>query len=88
MTPEGSHMPSIAIVWFRRDLRLHDHPALTAAVEAADAVVPLFVFDEPLLMGRWPSANRTWFMRESVVALSGCPGRTWGCAARRVRASR
>ena len=24
-------MPSIAIVWFRRDLRLHDHPALTAA---------------------------------------------------------
>ena len=24
-------MPSTAIVWFRRDLRVHDHPALTAA---------------------------------------------------------
>ena len=34
-------------------------------------MVPLFVFDEPLLDGRWPSANRTWFMRESVVALAG-----------------
>ena len=70
MPPEGSRMPSTAIVWFRRDLRVHDHPALTAAVEAADEVIPLFVFDGPLLAGRWPSANRTWFMRESVVALS------------------
>jgi deoxyribodipyrimidine photo-lyase len=71
MTPEGSCMPSTAIVWFRRDLRVHDHPALTAALEAADVVVPLFVLDEPLLHGRMPSANRTWFMRESVAALAG-----------------
>ena len=63
-------MPSTAIVWFRRDLRVHDHPALTAALASADTVVPLFVFDEPLLHGRCPSANRTWFMRESVAALS------------------
>ena len=48
-------MPSTAIVWFRRDLRVHDHPALTSALEAADEVIPLFVFDEPLLAGRWPS---------------------------------
>ena len=31
-----------AIVWFRRDLRLHDHPALTAAIAEADEVIPLF----------------------------------------------
>jgi deoxyribodipyrimidine photo-lyase len=37
------------IVWFRRDLRLHDQPALTAACEACSEVIPLFVFDEPLL---------------------------------------
>ena len=37
------------IVWFRRDLRLHDQPALTAACEACNDVIPLFVFDEPLL---------------------------------------
>ena len=37
------------IVWFRRDLRLTDQPALTAACEACTEVIPLFVFDEPLL---------------------------------------
>ncbi len=63
-------MPSTAIVWFRRDLRVHDHPALAAAVEAADRVVPVFVLDDALLGGRWPAPNRLWFMRESVVALS------------------
>jgi deoxyribodipyrimidine photo-lyase len=61
--------PRIAIVWFRRDLRLHDHPALLAAMERADRVVPLFVVDPTLLGGRFASANRTWFMLESVRAL-------------------
>ena len=28
------------IVWFRRDLRVADHPALSAAVAGARAVVP------------------------------------------------
>jgi deoxyribodipyrimidine photo-lyase len=59
-----------AVVWFRRDLRLHDHPALHGALAAADAVIPLFVVDEPLLAGRWASANRAWFMRESVAVLA------------------
>lgn len=37
------------IVWLRRDLRVHDQPALTAAFQECDEVLPLFVFDEPLL---------------------------------------
>lgn len=46
------------IVWFRRDLRLHDQPALTAALDECDEVVPLFVFDEPLLQsGEFGSAS-------------------------------
>ena len=63
-------MTRVALLWFRRDLRLHDHPALTAAVASADVVVPVFVFDPALLGGRWPSPNRVWFMRESVAELS------------------
>jgi len=63
-------MSTTAIVWFRRDLRIHDHPALVAAIEGADTVIPVFVFDETLLGGRRPAPNRVWFMRESVVALS------------------
>jgi deoxyribodipyrimidine photo-lyase len=55
-------MPT-AIVWFRRDLRVHDHPALTAAHRAADRIVPVFVLDPRLLdAGRFPSANRAWFL--------------------------
>jgi len=40
-------MPSV--VWFRRDLRLTDHPALCEAVAGDDGIVPLFVLDPALL---------------------------------------
>jgi deoxyribodipyrimidine photo-lyase len=60
-----------AVVWFRRDLRLHDHPALVAAVSEHAAVVPLFVVDEGLVRGRWPSPNRLWWMLEAVQAVAG-----------------
>ncbi|MDQ3476797.1 MAG: DNA photolyase family protein [Actinomycetota bacterium] len=43
-------MPEISIMWFRRDLRLRDNPALLAARDAAGdgAVVPVFVLDPAL----------------------------------------
>jgi deoxyribodipyrimidine photo-lyase len=34
-----------SIVWFRRDLRLADHPALTAALARGGPVIPVFVLD-------------------------------------------
>jgi len=61
---------STAVVWFRRDLRLHDHPALTAAMQEHDRIVPLFVLDPRLLGGRFASPVRAWFMLESVRELS------------------
>ncbi|WP_344200759.1 deoxyribodipyrimidine photo-lyase [Aeromicrobium alkaliterrae] len=43
-----------SVMWFRRDLRLHDQPALREAVEAGpDGVVPLFVLDDRL----WDTAG-------------------------------
>ncbi len=36
---------SITIWWIRRDLRLHDNEALTAAIRAGNRVVPLFIVD-------------------------------------------
>jgi deoxyribodipyrimidine photo-lyase len=59
-----------ALLWLRRDLRLHDHPALAAALEAAEAVVPVYVLDERLLAGPRASANRTWLLLESLRALA------------------
>ena len=34
------------LVWFRRDLRLADHPALTAARDTGRPVIPVFIHDE------------------------------------------
>ncbi|TXF91533.1 DASH family cryptochrome [Neolewinella aurantiaca] len=35
----------LAIVWFRRDLRLHDNEALTDALNHAEEVLPVYIFD-------------------------------------------
>ena len=66
----GPTAVTTSVVWFRRDLRLHDHPALTAAQSDGARIAPLFVLDERLQAGRFRSANRLWFMRGSVSALA------------------
>ncbi len=58
-----------ALVWFRRDLRLHDHPALCAALEDAEEVVPVFCLDDRVLNGRHASGPRTQFLLESLAEL-------------------
>ncbi len=52
------------MLWFRRDLRLHDHPALQRAGSAADGgrVLPLFVID-PRLWGPAGPTRRAWLVR-------------------------
>jgi deoxyribodipyrimidine photo-lyase len=61
--------PRTAVVWFRRDLRVHDHPALRHALAEADRVLPLFVVDERILAGRWASPNRLWFLAGALRSL-------------------
>ena len=58
-----------ALVWFRRDLRVHDNPALHAALAAHEKVVPVFCLDDRLLHGRHASGPRTQFMLESLADL-------------------
>ena len=58
--------PATAVVWFRRDLRVHDHPALHHALERYDRVLPLFVLDDRILNGRWQSPNRRWFLAHAL----------------------
>jgi deoxyribodipyrimidine photo-lyase len=52
---------STALVWFRRDLRLADNPALYLAAEEHDAVIPVFIW-APEEEGDWPpgGAHRWW----------------------------
>jgi deoxyribodipyrimidine photo-lyase len=62
-------MPSTAIVWLRRDLRLHDHPPLVAALRAHDRVLPAFVLDPTLLGGRFASGPRIGFLLDCLREL-------------------
>ncbi|WP_374971414.1 cryptochrome/photolyase family protein [Terrabacter sp. BE26] len=57
---------STSVLWFRRDLRLGDHPALLAAIEAATHVLPVFVLDPRLLDTDIPRSRR---LLASVAAL-------------------
>ena len=59
----------IGLVWFRRDLRVHDHPPLRAALDACERVVPVFVLDDALLRGRHASEHRTAFLYECLHEL-------------------
>ena len=59
---------AVAVLWFRRDLRLDDMPALQAAAEAGpDGVVALFVADPALLGPAGP--NRRRFLTAALAAL-------------------
>ncbi|MBV8940531.1 MAG: deoxyribodipyrimidine photo-lyase, partial [Solirubrobacterales bacterium] len=58
-----------ALLWLRRDLRLHDHPALRAALDHEQQVVPVFCLDPRLLSGRHASGPRTQFLLECLADL-------------------
>jgi len=63
-------MPSTAIVWFRRDLRLADNPALDYARDHYDRVVPVYIWD-PESESPWsPGAASRWWLHYSLAELS------------------
>jgi hypothetical protein len=49
----ASNAATAAVVWFKHDLRIDDHPGLVAATsEPRRSVVPLYVFDQRILAGK------------------------------------
>lgn len=60
---------SIALLWFRRDLRLLDNPALTAALARHERVVPVYVHD-PDAEAPWaPGGASRWWLHHALCAL-------------------
>ena len=58
-----------ALVWFRRDLRAHDHAALHHALSSSRRVWCVFVFDRDILDPLPRADRRVEFIRESLVDL-------------------
>jgi len=57
------------LVWFRHDLRLADNPALNAAIESGNAIVPVFIFACEA-EGNWPpGAASRWWLHHSLHSL-------------------
>jgi len=56
-----------AVVLFTRDLRVHDHAALSSAIEEADEIVPLFVFDEALARVHRAAARHAFLLGSLAV---------------------
>ncbi len=63
-------MATTAIWWIRRDLRLTDNPALTAALSAGEQLIPLFIIDPALVNSEYVGANRLAFLYDGLRALA------------------
>ena len=56
------------LLWLRQDLRLHDQPALIAAV-ADGAVIPVYVLDDESA-GEWRiGGGQRWWLHGSLTSL-------------------
>jgi deoxyribodipyrimidine photo-lyase len=57
------------ICWLRRDLRLHDHLALHAALQTGKPIIVLFIFDPAILKSQRMAAVRVQFMLSALESL-------------------
>ncbi|QJE73605.1 deoxyribodipyrimidine photo-lyase [Aerophototrophica crusticola] len=68
-------MTALHVVWFKRDLRTHDHVPLAAAAGAGGPVLPLYVA-EPELWAQPDASARQWgFAAEGLAELRADLGR-------------
>jgi cryptochrome 1 len=66
--PAGGKLERVA-VWFRRDLRVEDNPALVAALQLGMEVIPVFIY-APEEEGQFqPGRCSRWWLHKSLIAL-------------------
>ena len=57
------------ILWFRKDLRLADNPALDAAIRTGAPVIPVYIHD-PAAHGDWaPGGAARWWLHRALESL-------------------
>jgi deoxyribodipyrimidine photo-lyase len=57
------------ILWFRRDLRLADQPALAAAVASGAPVIPVFILDDETPKHRKMGGASRWWWYNTLMSL-------------------
>ncbi len=51
------------LLWFRSDLRLHDHTGVAEAIKSGQPILPVYVYDEHLATRPLGAASRWWLGR-------------------------
>lgn len=67
--------PLRSLLWFRKGLRLHDNPALLAAVDGAEQFCAVFCLDPWFIHPDRVGANRLSFLLESLAGALLCSAR-------------
>ena len=57
-----------AIIWFGRDLRINDHPALTAAVRSGRPLICIYIREAFEAVSLSPGAASDWWLHQSLKA--------------------
>lgn len=63
-----SHAPSI--VWFKRDLRIHDHAPLLAASQSNSLVIPLYIVEPEYWQHPFASRRHWHFIHDCLIDLN------------------
>lgn len=58
-----------AIIWFRKDLRLSDNPALAAAIESKSPIIPIFIWAPEEEKPWMPGEASQWWLHHSLLDL-------------------
>lgn len=58
-----------SIVWFRQDLRLADQPALTAAAQQGEPIIPVYIWETSEKKSGVPGAASRWWLHQSLQQL-------------------
>lgn len=59
-----------SLVWFRQDLRLADNPALHAAAERGEPIIPVYICSPEEEAGWEPGGAAQWWLHESLQSLA------------------
>jgi deoxyribodipyrimidine photo-lyase len=59
-----------SLVWFRQDLRLSDNPALQAAVDRGEPIIPVYIWSPQEEQGWTAGGASQWWLHQSLKALA------------------